>query len=70
MEPLSTILSFLVNDPLPNYPNFYRNRLLGLGTRYGEKIRFIMKLRTLYLHVGYIGTSKYDISLFGVRPLT
>ena len=46
MEPVSTISGFSVNDSLPDLPNFYRNGLLGLGTRYGEKIRFLLKLRT------------------------
>ena len=46
MEPLSTILAFSENDPLPERPNFYRNGLLGLGTRYREKISFLLKLKT------------------------
>ena len=46
MEPLLTILAFSVNDPLPDLSNIYRNGQLGLETRYGEKIRFLLKLRT------------------------
>ena len=43
-EPLSTVLGFLVNDPLPDLQNFPRN--FGLGTRYAEKILFLLKLGT------------------------
>ena len=33
MEPLSMILALLVNDPLPDPPNIYRNVKLGLEKR-------------------------------------
>ena len=46
MEPLSTILALSVNDPLPDLPNFHGNGQLGLGTRYGDEIRFILKVTT------------------------
>ena len=45
-ELLSTILAFLVNDPLPDLPNFPGNGLLSLGTRYGDEIRITLKVRT------------------------
>ena len=46
MEPLSTILVFSVNDPLPVLPNFSQNGQVGLGTHYGEAIRIILKIVT------------------------
>ena len=46
MELLSTILAFSVNDTFPDLPNFPRNGQLGLGTRYGEEMRIMLKLTT------------------------
>ena len=70
MEPLSTILAFSVKDPLPDPPNFYRNGELGLGTRYGEKIRFLLKLRTCTYKCATWGTSITDFSFFRERHFT
>ena len=39
------ILDFTVNDPLPDLPKFLRNGYLGLGTRYGDQRRIILKLK-------------------------
>ena len=40
------ILAFSEKDPIPVLPNFSQNAQLSLGTRYGEKIRLLLKLRT------------------------
>ena len=45
-EPLSTILAFSVNDPLPDPPNFPGIGQLSLATRFREEIRCIFKHRT------------------------
>ena len=68
MEPLSTILAFSENDPLPDLPNFSRNAYLGLGTRYGEEKRLILKIRTCTLRCATWGTSINDFSFFRERP--
>ena len=55
MEPLSTILAFLVNDPLPDLPNFKpkwinmsRNTLL-------RKDKVLIEAKNLDFQVRYIG---------------
>ena len=48
-EPQLTILAFSVNDCLPDLPKFLRNGLLGLGTRYGNERRIILKLKHVLL---------------------
>ena len=62
MEPLSTILFFLVYDPLPALPNFSQNGQIGLGIRYGEEIRIILKLATCIFRCATEGTSINDFS--------
>ena len=64
MEPLSAILPFSVNDPLPDLPNYYRNGKIGPGTRYGENIRFVLKLTTCTFMFATLVTSINDFSLF------
>ena len=44
MEPQSLILALSVNDPLHDLANIYRNVYIGLGTLYGEKTKFRIKL--------------------------
>ena len=65
MDPLSMIFPFSVNDPLPDLPNFCQNGLIGLGTRYGEKIRFMVKLTICTFKCATLVTSINDFSFFG-----
>ena len=69
MEPLSTILAFSGNDPLPDLQNFYRNGELCLGTHYGEEKRFILKLTTCTFGCATYGTSINDSALSVNDPL-
>ena len=45
-EPQLMILALSVNDPLPDLPKFLQNGYLGLGTRYGDERRIILKPKT------------------------
>ena len=69
MEPLSTILFFSVNDPLPVLPNFSQNGQLDLGTPYGAEIRIILKLGTCIFWCATEGTSIIDFSISVKDPL-
>ena len=64
MEPLSTILPFSVNDPLPDVPNFVLNGWIWLGTRYEDMIRFILPLITFTFKCATLVTSFNDFSFF------
>ena len=54
---------FTGNDPSPVLPNFSQNGQLGLGTRYGEEIRIILKLGTSIFRCDTEGTSINDFSI-------
>ena len=69
MDPLSTILVFSVNDPLPVIPNFSQNGQLGLGTRYGAEIRIILKLATCIFRCATEGIFINDFSISVKDPL-
>ena len=69
MEPLSTILPFSVDDSLPYLSNFYRNGSLGLGRRYGEKIRFLLKLIICTFKCISLGTSIINLTFSVNDPL-
>ena len=65
MVPLSTILPFSVNDPLPDLPHFCRSGYVALETSYGEKIRFVLKLTTCTFKCSTLVTSINNFSFFG-----
>ena len=70
MEPLSTILFFSVNDPLPVLPIFSQNGQLGLGTRYGEEIRIILKLATCVFRCASVKDPLPDLPTFLPKWIT
>ena len=63
-ELLSKILVFSVNEPFPDVLNFPPNGKLGLGMRYGDEMRILLKLRTCFFTCATYGTSINDFSFF------
>ena len=64
------ILAFSANDHLPDLPKFLRNGLLGLGTRYGNERRIILKLKTCTFPWHTSGTTISIFIFFGELPFT
>ena len=62
MEPLSAILDFSVNDPLPDLPNFYRN--INLGDQ--GMCRSPKKLKSL-IEVPYVVDVKVQVLSFNKK---
>ena len=59
------IIALSLDDPIPVLPNLHCSGQLGLGIRYGEEVRFILKLRTCTFTWTTLGTSINDSNFFG-----
>ena len=63
-EPQIKFLAYSEKGPLHERPNFLLNGLLGVRTRYGDEIRFILKLITCTFTWSTFGTSINDFRFF------